>query len=340
MINYKQILPININYKIKNCKKFFIQKNFNLKVESNRKYIYFLDAPSYGNLGDQAIALAMEKFMKDYFQDYEQIEFRECDIINYITWIKRNIKKDDIICLTGGGNMGVMYQKYEAIRRIIINTFPDNKIIIFPQTISYGDSKYGKSELEKSKKIYNQHKNLLLMAREEKSFKIMKDLYYNCNVILTPDIVLYLDYRKLVENHNGVGFCFRDDKESILSKEEKEKIISNYDNYNNITTLIENDINIDSKTRKGVVEKKLKQFAENSLVITDRLHGMIFAYITNVPCIAFNNSNGKIQGVYKWIENKGNTILLTNWKNVSFQHGNNERIVFDEVVYYIKKFIN
>ena len=34
---------------------------------------------------------------------------------------------------------------------------------------------------------------------------------------------------------------------------------------------------------------------ENKLVITDRLHGMIFAQITGTPCIVFDNYNNKIK---------------------------------------------
>ena len=30
---------------------------------------------------------------------------------------------------------------------------------------------------------------------------------------------------------------------------------------------------------------------------------MIFAAITGTPCIAFNNSTGKVAGVYSWIQN-------------------------------------
>ena len=38
------------------------------------------------------------------------------------------------------------------------------------------------------------------------------------------------------------------------------------------------------------------------LVVTDRLHCMIFCAVTGTPCIAFDNSNKKISGVYKmWL---------------------------------------
>ena len=56
--------------------------------------------------------------------------------------------------------MGVLYQRYEAIRRMIIKNFPNNKIIIFPQTIDYGKTRYGDREFKRAKEIYNNHKNL------------------------------------------------------------------------------------------------------------------------------------------------------------------------------------
>ena len=56
------------------------------------------------------------------------------------------------------------------------------------------------------------------------------------------------------------------------------------------------------ENRQREVTKKLKEFSEAKLIVTDRLHGMIFAALTNTPCIALSNSNGKVQAVYEWIK--------------------------------------
>ena len=37
-------------------------------------------------------------------------------------------------------------------------------------------------------------------------------------------------------------------------------------------------------------------------MITDRLHGMVFAAITSTPCIALSNYNQKVKGTYEWIK--------------------------------------
>ena len=52
------------------------------------------------------------------------------------------------------------------------------------------------------------------------------------------------------------------------------------------------------------LQRLWEHFASSGLVITDRLHGMIFCAITNTPFIVLNNSNGKVRGVFnEWIKN-------------------------------------
>ena len=57
--------------------------------------------------------------------------------------------------------------------------------------------------------------------------------------------------------------------------------------------------------REEELRKKWDYFANHKLILTDRLHGMIFAAITGTPCIAFDNCSRKVSGVYEWIKNIG-----------------------------------
>lgn len=310
----RKMFSIETGFRLKNIIEFF--KPTCIALKKDEKKIMFLDAASYNNLGDQAISYAMSLFLKSEFNDYKYIEVSERKIIRNIKYIKRKINNDDIICLSGGGNMGNLYPRYEAIRRIIIKAFPNNKIIIFPQTIDYEADKYGKKELNRSKRIYNKHKKLVVCAREEKSYKIMKDIYNN--VILVPDIVLFLINKINIEKKstNNVGVCLRNDKESIIdinNKKEIEKI----SNKKNISTL-SNEKFIDCKNRKDIIYNKLKEFNDCKYVITDRLHGMIFSSIVNTPCIAIDNSNKKVSGVYE--------VAKDSLKNVKLYDKNKEKI--------------
>lgn len=46
---------------------------------------------------------------------------------------------------------------------------------------------------------------------------------------------------------------------------------------------------------------KMEQIGSASLVVTDRLHGMIFAALMQTPCLVLHNYNHKVEETYKWI---------------------------------------
>ncbi len=187
--------------------------------------------------------------------------------------------------------------------RKIIETFPNNKIIILPQTIFYGEDEESKKQFELSKKIYGKHKDLHIFAREEISYNIMKKAYKKNNIYLVPDIVLYNNDRKESYERKGITFLIRSDKEKSISNKEMKRIIDQAKKISdvNITdTIIQQKVM--SKERKKVLEKKLKELSKSKLVITDRLHGMVFAKITRTPCIVLSNCNHKVKGVYNWVK--------------------------------------
>jgi pyruvyl transferase EpsI len=59
---------------------------------------------------------------------------------------------------------------------------------------------------------------------------------------------------------------------------------------------------INSLNRNICVREKMQEFCDSKLVITDRLHGMIFATITGTPCIVFGNNHHKVRESYEWIK--------------------------------------
>jgi len=68
----------------------------------------------------------------------------------------------------------------------------------------------------------------------------------------------------------------------------------------------ESELPVTWKNRKSVVERKLEEFGTKRLILTDRLHGAIFAYITDTPCIAYPNANGKVERVCNYLSDNGN----------------------------------
>ena len=276
---------------------------YNLKNEN----LIIMQVAKHGNLGDQAIALAQRKYLEENFPKSNIIEVPLEDTINKIKdiqEIKDKIKKEDIIFIHGGGNLGDLYIREELIRRYIIKKFPDNKIILFPQTIYFSDTEYGRLELIESKKIYNKHKYLTITARERKSFEIMKKEFPNTNIILTPDIVLSLNEVQNLER-KGIMTCLRSDNEKYITDDQKEKIFSilnqYYNEFTKVDTIIKGDVEF--QKREEILKNFWKSISSSEVVITDRLHGMIFCAITQTPCIVLKNSNYKIEETYKeWLK--------------------------------------
>lgn len=271
------------------------------------KKIIIMGIPHHGNIGDNAIAIAEEELIKKFFPQYKLYMMQEKYLNICANRVKNFISNEDIILLHGGGNIGDTYERPEKGRREVIKSFPNNKIIIFPQTAYFSDTEKGKEELNKSKEIYNNHKNLIILAREEKTYEFMKKNFCNCKIYLTPDIVMTLNKSKL-SNREGALLLFRTDTEKTLESSNIEKIKeiakSKFGKY------IMSDMNLGSgivdiggKKREEVLNNKFQQFQTAQIAITDRLHGMIFAAITETPCIVFGNFNHKISESYKWLQN-------------------------------------
>lgn len=271
------------------------------------KKAILMGVPHHSNLGDHAITVAEREFIKKYFPEYSYQEVAEERIHTCIEQIKKHINNEDILLLHGGGNLGDEYLFIEEGRRKIIEKFLNNKIIVFPETMYFHEDEKGKRELEISKTIYNRHPDLTLMAREEKSYMEMKRVFYNAKVFLTPDIVTILNEQRNEKKREGALFIIRDDGESKLTPEWKEKIKKIVEkNYKTVSyTDTAKGGFIHEFQRKKELDSMFEEYRKTELVITDRLHGMIFAVITGTPCIALDNYNHKIKYSAKWFEDLG-----------------------------------
>ena len=273
------------------------------KYKNKKKIIYTL-VPTHGNMGDQAIASATINYLKENFVNYDIVQIYREETYRYLKAIKKIINKDDVIILHGGGNLGNLYPVEERDRRFIIQHLRKNKIISMTQTMNFSKDSFGKHELNKSRKIYNANKNLTIIAREKHSYKLMKE-NFNSNIILNPDIVFYLN-NKIDCNRferTNIMTCLRNDKESVVGSNKENLITDLKRNYGQV---VEFDTVINKTVTKEEREKELNKmfdkFLKAKVVITDRLHGMVFCAITKTPCIVTKSLDHKVTGTYKWIK--------------------------------------
>ncbi len=287
-----------------------IKKKYN--IVDGKRNIFIIGTPNHGNIGDQAIWYATQWLMEDLFKDSNVVDINIGDFWADIGAIVDLIQRQDMIILHGGGNFGNYYMEDERIRRCVITSFPDHRLIMFPQTIYFSDDKIGREELVKSIRIYEKNKNLVLIARDSHSFEIMRDNFAN-NVYLLPDVVLSLNFSDEYRQREDILFCFRNDAEGIMSDEMIKDIEMFLRQKGERIRYTDTHVGkCVKKEREHLIASKIEEFQTARLVVTDRLHGMIFSVITGTPCIVFDNFNSKIKNAYKDLKGSDHVIMVDN----------------------------
>lgn len=292
------------------------------------------------NIGDHIIALSECDFIRKALPDFIFAEITEDHYYIDSEAIKREIHPEDILFITGGGFLGSLWMYEENLVRDVIKSFPDNNIIILPQTIYFSEDEKGQAEQRKSQGIYNYHKHLTILTREPRSYQLAQKLFPKIKTGLFPDMALLLESFKhastledsrndLVKINNASNhsahlsgemalLCFRDDKERMISdivpKKIKAILEKDHISWQNTSTLCKGihngDIRLEDRQRR--TQDKIDEFASANLIVTDRLHGMIIAALAGTPCIAFDNESHKVSEIYKtWMREFNNIKIIT-----------------------------
>ena len=264
------------------------------------KRIFLIGTPEHSNIGDAAIALGEAEFIHRFFPEYRLIEVTYGNLGMWYSEICSIIQDGEMICLQGGGNLGNRYPGEERIRRRIIADFPDNPIIIFPQTVFFDKNAEGEQELALSVDIYGKHKRLTIFTRGERSMEAVQRYFPLAKCACIPDLALMLEKDWGLERR-GLLLCIRDLKdESGLSEGEYAQVLDTVQEIDPCAEITNNlyqgifESRIFRNIRRDVVRRELRKFAAHQVVVTDRLHGLIFAMATHTPCVAISSYNYKI----------------------------------------------
>jgi pyruvyl transferase EpsI len=277
-----------------------------------QKKILLLGTPGHANIGDAAIAAGEYEFIRSYFPDYTLIELTAYQMGEPYTFLHSLIGRGDLIFLHGGGNLGTLYPIEEEIRRRVISDFPENKIIVFPQTAYFADTEEGRYELAVSQDIYNRHKNLIILTRGLETLFLLKNHFPNVKSYNTGDMALILQ-RDFHLDRRGILACIRDgnDESGIDDHTRGEidraigSIDPNFEKSNNTYSQ-----NIPPGLRGMVINEELKKFARHKVIVTDRLHGMIFAAVTNTPCVVISALTQKIREFVLFFEDSNAVFFI------------------------------
>ena len=266
------------------------------------KYVILFGTPIHSNMGDHLIADAEIRYLQDVLHlDVMDIPTEMYQI--YRKSLIRIVPRNLYIFITGGGWMGDVWPIEEKVLENMVTDFKNNITLIFPQTVFYRNPSKANNVSRRAKRKFAECKRLVICVRDESSFNYVRKQYDNCS-LLCPDIALYYPRLKYHSNSKAkIGICFRKDREAS-SHIITEKIIQNLNQseFEIIELSTISDKSVSCELRSVEIEALLKKFQSCDLVFTDRLHGMIFSYLSRTSCIAFDNLTKKVSGVYNlWL---------------------------------------
>ena len=262
-----------------------------------RGNIVIFGTPEHGNIGDHAIVLAEREFFKKHFPGRTVVEIPQ--------GLDRPVAAR-LGAVHGGGFLGNLWLPANYVQKNYLENFPNRRIVLFPNTIFFEEKGGWRREIAETRAAYRAHGDLHVFIRDKSIDFLKKEILGEDSPRAhgAPDIVLSLDRSAPKFERAGVLLCFRADKEKVLPDaavaELEARLRERGERASRTDTVV--PYAVPAEVREFEVERKFDEFRRARLVITDRLHGMIFAAITGTPCIALNNSSGKVEGVWSlWL---------------------------------------
>ena len=250
--------------------------------------------------------MAIQRWIGKHYPGLPIIELDKNVILACRDEIVRNARKNDLVFLHSGGNLGDRGIWSETARRTLIEALPDNRIVSLPQTIFFSETPFGHYQKQVSQAVYARHGHLTVIGRDGVSGALAKTLFPRSQVTTMPDFVLSLrkdDFAPAPrpENAGKIMICLRLDSESVFTPDQRLKLAASIDAPSTLyDTTLENPI--EASERYGVVADTIELFDSHDAVVTDRFHGVIFGIICRKPVVVLRTVDHKLTSAVEWFK--------------------------------------
>jgi exopolysaccharide biosynthesis predicted pyruvyltransferase EpsI len=272
-----------------------------------------LDFPDYSNVGDSLIWLGelafFDRVAKGKRPGYV------CTTKGFNADRLRATAPEGPIYLSGGGNFGDLWPRFQEFREAVVTAFPDRKIIQLPQTLHFSSE----TILEQTQRFIGQHRDFTLLVRDQKSLAFAREKF-DCPSHLSPDMAFNIGQLQRPASPGYDAVCLmRTDKETSSGRgdvaaasglriqvtdwidNEKSSLLQRL--LNKASGLvpglggeIDNDYDGFQARAEAQMLRGMGILGQGKTVITDRLHGHILSLLMRIPHVVLDNSYGKISG--------------------------------------------
>ena len=240
------------------------------------------------------------------------------------------LRRDISILVHGGGNLGELYREHISFLFQLVKKYPNNRIIVFPQTIFYQNMDLLHRDIE----LLRQHHDLHFCIRDKKGYELIKNELPH--VYLLPDMSACIDldfFQQWNPKIKGSLLLKRKDAElSSIPLSIKTDFIEDWPTFNHdmfdgtfLAKVISNlckmcpylfrnawnwyAMNVYRKDLLRIGTKFIKSYEP---IYTTRLHGLLLSLFCGKHQITvIDNSYGKnLNYVHTWLQDVDEVRLL------------------------------
>ena len=274
-----------------------------------------IDFPNHSNVGDNAIWQGEIAWLA---RAGIRIEYR-CDVKSYSrAAVAQALAADGVIFIHGGGNLGDLWQRHQALRETVISDFPDRPVVQLPQTIHF----VNRDRLAQARSVFNAHPNLTLLARDHASLEFARN-EFRATSFLCPDMAFCLEALDRPRSPEAdIVWLRREDIEaakSAAAPADESVIVTDWldprrplldlarktmrplpagflTHYPRPRQAIRRLIDVSYDWQAHLrVRYGCRLLAAGRIVITDRLHAHILCLLLGIPHVVLDNNYGKLR---------------------------------------------
>jgi pyruvyl transferase EpsO len=269
-----------------------------------------LDFPDYSNVGDSLIWLGELAF-------FDRAAPRPPGYVSTIHGFDldamlRAVPKGPIF-LSGGGNFGDLWPRFQQFRRMLLAALPGRRIVQLPQTIHFADP----AEVQATRDAIAAHGNFTMLVRDRASLAFAQ-AKLGCPVALCPDMAFCLGSlsRPALPVHDIV-YLLRTDQEQASGRgmpdlpldslvtdwihgarvpSRWDRAVAKLGRTAVMLTGGEPDYRRFRTRARAELERGRALLGSGEAVVTDRLHGHILSVLMGIPHAVLDNNYGKVRG--------------------------------------------
>lgn len=231
------------------------------------------------NMGDQLQHYAIARWLERHCPGREVVEV---PFFTPVPVLQRTVRPGDAVVFQSSAGLGDLYPYFEEYRLRVCRAFPDHRIVVFPHTVFFQDP----ANRERSAEEYRRHRRLTLMARDLTSFDTLRDMVPDGHVIPMPDVVLGLrgafEVAETGRRGGGLGIFRSDEEQNPGGQRAVDRVLPGLERFD---LMFPDTRDCTEMEQPDFVARVFGHIAAHDFVVTDRMHGMIFAAILGVPCV-------------------------------------------------------